>query len=486
MASGNEHQDGKGQGGFLAAQPIRWKIIIVVLVVTVAVLLVLSVSFAWYCRSILHDSLMSEVGILAEVVGENSTAAVQFRNREDAASVLEALHAELSVVLACTFDAEGGLLAQYVRPGTQFDVPLELPSDSDEFLKEGDLHVYRPIELDGKRIGYVYLRSDTERVAAGLRTVIYATILLSLVAFLVAFLLAARMHRVITRPLGNLAHAMDEISASRRYDLRVTRTSSDEVGTLIDGFNSMLGQIQDRDENLQKTVQELNRSNAELENFAYIASHDLQEPLRAVSSFVQLLKRKYAGKLDADADEYISFAVSGSQRMQTLIQDLLAYSRVGKATKPFERVDCNAVMASVLADAAPVMKESGAEITCGKLPAVVGDETQLAQVFQNLVSNALKFRQEGPPRIHVDARRHNGAWQFSVQDNGIGIDAQYFDKIFVIFQRLHGRGTYQGTGIGLAICKKIVERHGGTIWVESEPGKGSTFKFTVPERKDLP
>lgn len=200
-----------------------------------------------------------------------------------------------------------------------------------------------------------------------------------------------------------------------------------------------------------------------------------------VSSYCQLLQRRYKDKLDADAEEFITYAVEGAARMQRLINDLLAYSRVGTRGKPFEPIDCNEVLAVALANLQAVVTETGARITQDPLPVVSGDGVQLVQLFQNLLGNAIKFRGETPPQIHVTAKPDGGGWLFSVTDNGIGIDPQYRDRIFVIFQRLHERGRYPGTGIGLAICKKIVERHGGRIWVEAAPGGGSTFSFTIPE-----
>ncbi|HEX2867563.1 MAG TPA: CHASE domain-containing protein [Ignavibacteriales bacterium] len=236
------------------------------------------------------------------------------------------------------------------------------------------------------------------------------------------------------------------------------------------------------EEKLKKTLDDLARSNRELENFAYVASHDLQEPLRMISSYTQLLSKRYKGQLDAKADQFIEFTVDGAKRMQQLIHDLLEYSRVATRGKEFVPVDTNEIIKTVLNNLQISIKKNNAVITYDNLPRVTGDDIQLMQLFQNLLSNSLKFKSNKTPEINIHAEDKGSEWLFSVSDNGIGLDPQFKERIFIIFQRLHEREEYPGTGIGLAVCKKIVERHGGRIWVESEPGEGSTFFFTIPKR----
>jgi signal transduction histidine kinase len=266
--------------------------------------------------------------------------------------------------------------------------------------------------------------------------------------------------------------------------LFATAPLPDDTASGLEGVVDTLAQSIERkraEEALAQRAADLARSNAELERFAYVASHDLQEPLRMVASYTQMLSRRYQGRLDADADEFIRFAVDGVNRMKGLIQDLLDYSRVGTRRREPVPVDVDAVVARVLEDLRERVRETGATVIHGPLPVVPADEVQLGQLFSNLLSNALKFRRpDVPPRIQLSATREGNHWLFSVRDNGIGIEPQYFERIFVLFQRLHTTAEYPGTGIGLAICKKIVEGHGGRIRVESAPGQGTTFFFTLP------
>jgi PAS domain S-box-containing protein len=250
------------------------------------------------------------------------------------------------------------------------------------------------------------------------------------------------------------------------------------VGAVV-SFRDVTTRMQAQEVLAKRTLQ-LERSNAELEQFAYVASHDLQEPLRMITGYTNLLSKRYRGKLDASADEFIGFAVDGANRMRVLINDLLIYSRVGSQGKRPKPTDCELVLSQTLAGLEVVIQESAAKVTHDPLPTVNGDDVQLGQLFQNLIGNALKYRNGHAPMVHIGCERRGSDWLLSIRDNGIGIDPRFAEKIFIIFQRLHTREQYPGTGIGLAVCKRIVERHGGKIWVESEPDKGSTFYFTLP------
>jgi signal transduction histidine kinase len=298
--------------------------------------------------------------------------------------------------------------------------------------------------------------------------------------------LAIGLRAVAIRPVSRLAAEVRTV-ASGDFSHGVEQSGPAEVRGLGADVNQMrerilheLSELRSAHAELDARTKDLERSNTELEQFAYVASHDLQEPLRKIASFCQLLQRRYDGQLDERADQYINFAVDGAKRMQELINDLLAFSRVGRIVRDAETVSGNAVLERAEANLADVIEQSRATIEAGELPTVSAEVPLLTAVFQNLISNALKFRGEDPPRIVVDARRDGKFWEFSFADNGIGVDQDYADRIFVIFQRLHGKGEYPGTGIGLALCRKIVEYHGGRIWLDTKYEDGARFVFTLP------
>ena len=317
----------------------------------------------------------------------------------------------------------------------------------------------------------VFLSTRGE-VVSDIRVQRYLPWLVFAVVVIAAWLVRIGLQQVVVLPIKRLEGAAQRLAdgdGSLRLDVR----SGDEMGTLARTFNQTA-------ETLAKRENDLLRSNQELEQFAYVASHDLQEPLRMVSSYTQLLGKRYRGKLDEKADLYIHYAVDGANRMQALIQDLLRYSRVGTQQAPLVAVDSNAIVGDALNSLEVTLQESGTQVAVGELPIVLGDRVQLTQLFQNLIGNALKFRrQDVQPEVGVTASRDGEMWHFVVKDNGIGINPEYFERVFVIFQRLNTREEFSGSGIGLSICKKIVERHGGRIWVSSQAEQGSEFHFTL-------
>ncbi|MEU4422747.1 CHASE3 domain-containing protein [Actinoplanes sp. NPDC024001] len=326
------------------------------------------------------------------------------------------------------------------------------------------------------------------------RTLVAIEIAAAAIIVLAGLILLLLLDRLVSRPIVDLAAQVREVAAGD-YDRHiVSRYGSSDLAALAADVDLMRqqiaselaevrnarGQVEWVNQQLQSQAEELTRSNRDLEQFAYVASHDLQEPLRKVASFCQLLQRRYAGQLDDRADQYISFAVDGAQRMQRLINDLLAFSRIGRLTSGFTEVDLNKVLGEVKSQLEARAGED-AEISWTAMPTVEGEEPLLTTLFVNLIGNSLKFRRpDVPPVVRITAEREGGDWQINVRDNGIGIEAEFADKVFVIFQRLHARDAYDGTGIGLAIVKKIVEYHGGRIWLDVNVPEGASINFTLP------
>lgn len=329
---------------------------------------------------------------------------------------------------------------------------------------------------------FMVSKIDLAEVDAPLReraALVVASAVLLIAAAAIAVLLLWRQQQMA---FSLARHEMDE-AALQKANATLEERVAARTHELSDTARSLEHEIELHrlaEAALKESMDELSRSNADLEQFAYIASHDLQEPLRMVASYVQLLERRYRNQLDDDARDFIGYAVEGVTRMQRLINDMLTYSLVGIDSVEFEQTDCNEVFAEVLMNLKPLIAENHAIVTQDILPSLSANHSQLGQLFQNLLANAIKFHGDTPPQVHVGARLDGDTWEFSVSDNGIGIEPDYFDAIFLIFKRLHSREKYSGTGIGLAICKRIVERHHGRIWVESQAGHGATFRFTIP------
>jgi signal transduction histidine kinase len=398
-----------------------------------------------------HDAIMADL----------DTLAAQQRNdrHPGLATALDQIRGQIQVS-----EAQADLEIAAIRSGT----PIEATSAID--FTQADLVRSQATAIDAQLVVHISQKgAESSRFAAqSIWIVIVAFVLGTGLSLAVAVLVTLS----ISGPLGRLTASAKRIAAGELVEPEPS-DRGDEIGSLSRAMTRMV-------RTLNQQTDELKRSNADLEQFAYIASHDLQEPLRMVSGFTGLLQRRYAGKLGADADEFIGYAISGVNRMQALINDLLSYSRLGREDVAAQPVDMQLVVDQTLANLQTAIEERSALVSSGPLPMVLGNHGMLVRVFQNLVGNALKFCKAERPVVRIAAERQGSEWRFSVADNGIGIDPQYRDRIFLIFQRLHQQGEYPGTGIGLAVVKRIVERNGGRIWLESEPGKGTTFLFTLP------
>ncbi|MGR6322285.1 CHASE3 domain-containing protein [Micromonospora soli] len=349
--------------------------------------------------------------------------------------------------------------------------------------------------VDGLQNEILVVRQQTaDEVSTTSNVLVVLLIIAALVVAVAGAVMLLSLDRILIRPLAGLVGQVREVAAGD-YRHHIEGSGPPEFRRLADDIDVMrqkiareLDEVREARERiewvnsqLQKQAEELTRSNRDLEQFAYVASHDLQEPLRKVASFCQLLQRRYAGQLDERADQYIAFAVDGAQRMQRLINDLLAFSRIGRLTTGFTEVDLNKVMGDVAAQTEAARQYADAELTWDELPVIRGEEPLLTNLLANLVSNSIKFRRpDVPPKVHVSARLVDDEWEFTCQDNGIGIEPEFADKIFVIFQRLHSKDAYPGTGIGLAIVKKIVEYHGGRVWVDTDTEEGTAIRFALP------
>lgn len=500
---------------------VRRKLMLVIQLTSSVGVTVACVVFLLYVWVNVREVLARDLIVLADVIANNSTAALTFSDAAAGRETLQALRARPHILRADLYDKDGQLFASFLgEEGTPL-IPAPPPGPDSERFENERLMVTRPVVLNNKRVGTIYIESDLDPLYERVRVYSLAAVFVLLVAIAVSYVLSAVLQRAISEPVLALARTAQRVTESKDYSLRADPRGEDEIGQLTVIFNQMLEGIQQTEEileheiadrrraedevrrhrdhleelvgdrtsalqianeRLKRTTDALARSNAELEQFAYVASHDLREPLRTITGFVQLLQQHLKGKLDGTDERYMNFITDGARRMDALINDLLQYARLETRAQPFQPTNCNTVVDLVMENLRASIEETDAKVTHDRpLPTVHGDITQLIQLLQNLIVNGIKFRRpDEAPRIHVGVKKQDKEWVFSVRDNGIGIDPQYYKRIFVIFERLHPHDKYPGTGIGLAVCRKIVERHGGRIWVESELGKGSTFFFTVP------
>ena len=508
---------------------IKRKLLLIIMLTSSVALLMASGTFVVYELIRFRDDMVRDLTIKADIVASQSTAstaALGFKDAKTVTDVLNKLVAEKHIVAARIYTRDGKLLARYQRADVPGDVlpPRDLV-DGYRF-KDDHLDLVRQVVLDNRSVGTIYLRSDQQEMKTRLQPYGQIVVVVLLVSFGVAWLVSFRLQPIVSKPILELARTARDVSARQDYSLRAVKQGNDELGELMDGFNEMLAQIQRRDaaleqarknleqrvrerthelqqevadrkqaeEKLKATAAQLERSNRELQDFAYVASHDLQEPLRKVQAFGDRLKSTCSKGLGNEGRDYLERMQTAARRMQVLIEDLLAFSRVTTKANPFQPVDLGRIAREVLSDLEVRIQQSGGKVEVQALPTLDADPLQMRQLLQNLIGNALKFHQDGkPPRVRVrchvppsdaatagSGEQNDGLCQIEVEDNGIGFDERHLDRIFIPFQRLHGRSSYEGTGIGLAICRKIVDRHSGTITARSTPGQGATFVVTLP------
>ncbi|HYE32565.1 MAG TPA: ATP-binding protein [Methylomirabilota bacterium] len=505
--------------GLLENLSIRRKLIAVITATSTAALILAAIGFMVSDAIETRRSMVEDVKALGGMIGSWSSGSVAFADPDSARGILDALKIKPNIITAALYTAQGEEVSSVTTgdPPPPFNATRPGP---EAFFNGNFLEYHGPIIHQNEVIGRVFLRSNLLPLAQRRQQFAWIVIALVAVGTVAALLLSSAFQRVISRPILKLAEVTRQVSAQKNYNLRAPKHGNDETGELIDGFNEMLNQIQIRDAELEKarseleirvqertkelqdevmerreaeeqlraTATQLERSNKELQSFAYVASHDLQEPLRKVQAFADRLKLKHEAALDEEGRDYLNRMQSAAKRMQTLIEDLLSFSRVATKVQPFELVDLNKVARDVISDLEVRIQQSQGVVEVGPLCSIQADPTQMRQLIQNLVGNALKFRKpEEPPRVKIESRQQASEsapseeiCRLTITDNGIGFDEKYLDRIFGVFQRLHARSVYEGTGIGLAICRKIVERHGGEITARSIPGVGSSFIVSLP------
>jgi signal transduction histidine kinase len=459
---------------------IKNKIILIIESVFIFVLIVaFTVGLSFYKKQLKND-LIARTITHAKLIGEYSIIPLSFQDQDGGNKTLFKLNSIQSIKNARVYDDKGRLFANYNRENEAFKIPGLIDS-SFHFFQGNYLHVYEDITFEGQDFGTIYIRASNEEIAKTMQKFAPYIALLIIGLIIISYFLAYQLQKFISIPILRLADTTKKISDDENFSIRVIKHADDEIGTLYDSFNLMLDRI-------EYYIKELEKNNQELEEFNYVASHDLREPLRTLTSYCNLLEEDVRGDLSQDAQDDIDYIKSAATRMNKLIQDLLLLSRTGRTEFNIKTVDLNLCVKNVVADLKTSINENKGKVEYGELPKVRADQTQITQVFENLISNALKFHGRDNPVIKIGVKeiesenyeeKTEQKLEISVSDNGIGMQEKHLQQIFAPFKRLHGINQYEGTGIGLAICKKIIERLGGDIWVESQEGKGSTFKFTL-------
>ncbi|WP_438479163.1 sensor histidine kinase [Oleiharenicola lentus] len=468
--------------------PIQRKLMVVIMATSAVVLLLTCSAFLAYEAITFRQGSLRQLSTLGEVIATNSTAVLAFDNAEDATEVLSALRAEKHITEAALYNKDGQLFARYPVSAPDEILPKYPGVDGYRF-SEGKLIGFTPVvQVRGsQRLGTLYLSSDMEAFYERLRLYVGIAGLIVVVLSVVAFLLSRKLQQQISRPILTLAETAAAVSNRHDYSVRAEKVSDDELGLLTDAFNHMLEQIQEQNRELENRVRDrtidLEAANKELETFAYSVSHDLRTPLRAITGIAEILAKRPAGELSPAAQRSVQLIHRGVCEMDRLIDSIMSFSRLGHHEPVREAVDIEALCHYVFRDLTGERSDRHVQFHVQPLPKVKGDPTLLRQVLVNLLSNSLKFtrpRQVAEIEVGIQRSADEPHPIFFVRDNGVGFDMEQADRLFVVFQRLYHPQDFEGTGVGLAMVRRIIERHSGHIWAEGVPDKGATFFFTLP------
>jgi signal transduction histidine kinase len=470
--------------------PIKRKLMVIIALTSGLALLLSGVSIVIADSALYRRSIQRDLEGLAQVVADNSTAALAFENSQDAQQTLATLRARTYMVQACIYTVDSKVFARYARPGSPSECPKTVEAISEK-IAGGNLFLFRPILLNDRKVGSLYFHYDLGEIASRQKLYLVLVIGIALVSMLFVSFLSSRLQRLISLPIANLAASAQSVSETKDYSIRAEKQGEDELGLLVDSFNEMLTTIQERDAELQRAHDQLEHrviertaqlevANKELESFSYSVSHDLRAPLRAIDGFSRLVLEDYGDRLDEEGKSHLQRVCAASQRMGELIDDMLSLSRVSRNRMTRETVDLSGLADAVIAELR--REEPGRSIQCTVEPGlrVEADSNLIRVVLENLLRNAWKFtRNKQPAKIEMGALQQNGKPTYFVRDNGAGFDMAYANKLFGAFQRLHKATEFEGTGIGLATVQRIVNRHGGKVWAEGIVEQGATFYFTL-------
>jgi signal transduction histidine kinase len=473
--------------------PIRRKLMTVCLLTSGAVLLLTCGAFIAYEVVTLHKNMIQGYLTRAQIIAANSTAALAFQSESDAADVLGALKTDRRIVAACIFDSAGKVFAEFPTNAPAGTFP---PAGGTSGYRNGGLQIFCPIAKGDRKLGTVYLQTDLSTLTDRYRAYAWLAAVIIATSLLLAYLLSRLLQTQISEPILSLADTAQAISKHRDFSVRARKFGDDELGLLTDAFNQMLTEIQAQDQAIKKLntgleqriaerTAELESANHELEAFSYSVSHDLRAPLRAVNGFAGIVLEDYGPQLPPEGRQLLERIRDRGQQMGELIDDLLAFSRLGRQPVVRQTVDTRPLVQNVLDELKPLREGRPIELRLGNLPPCQGDPALLKQVWVNLLSNAIKYtRGREPAIIDIGSTPDAGRTVYFVRDNGAGFDMQYANKLFGVFQRLHRTTEFEGTGVGLAIVQRVVQRHGGRAWAEGEVNRGATFYFTLEaERK---